>query len=282
MLTIFSIPKPFTGHNDLIQRNAVQSWQSLPGNNEIILFGNDEGVSAAAKEYQVIHYPQIKLNEFGTPLVGSAFALARQMAKQDILVYLNADIILLADFIEAIKKIKEQNYFIIGRRRDWELPAKIDYNLPNWEIALRQEIARHGKLHGYSGIDYMVFPRGLSLDLPEFAIGRQGWDNWVIWKVKEMRIPVIDATKTITAVHQNHDFAHSRYGEKDRVGGPETKKNYALAGGFSQMLSIREADWELTDTGLKRPVIQRVIFSWLAKTRIWQLLLSLKRRVNSL
>ncbi len=29
MITIFAIPKPFKGHIDVIQRNAIQSWTKL-------------------------------------------------------------------------------------------------------------------------------------------------------------------------------------------------------------------------------------------------------------
>ena len=37
-------------------------------------------------------------------------------------------------------------------------------------------------------------------------IGRPGYDNWLIWRARRSRIPVIDATKELTAVHQNHDY----------------------------------------------------------------------------
>ena len=43
MITIFSTPKPFSGHNEIIQRNALQSWKRLHQDIEILLFGDDEG-----------------------------------------------------------------------------------------------------------------------------------------------------------------------------------------------------------------------------------------------
>lgn len=282
MLTIFTIPKPFSGRNEIFQRNAIQSWLKLKSDKEIILFGNDEGVAEIAREYQIGHCPEIQKNEFGTPLVNSAFALARQKAKNNILLFLNADIILFSDSVAAIKSISQKSYLIIGRRWDLEWQQKIDYQRHTWEEELRREVKQNGKLHGYSGIDYMVFPKNIDFNLPSFAIGRQGWDNWLIWKAKKIHIPVVDATEQIIAVHQNHDFTHSKYGEKGRVGGPETKNNYALAGGFSNMLSIREADWILTKEGLKKPGLIRILYSWLATFPAWQILLTIKRKINSL
>ncbi len=282
MLTIFSIPKPFCGQNALAQHNAIQSWLKLEGDNEIILFGDDEGVAAAARKYQLEHCPEIQKNEFGTPLVSSAFELARQKAKNDILLFLNADIILVSDFMAAIKSISQQSYLLIGRRWDLEWQNKIDYQGHNWEEELKREVELKGKLHGYSGIDYMVFPKKIDFNMPSFAIGRQGWDNWLIWKVKKLGMLVIDATEVVTAIHQNHNYAHSRYGNKDRVGGPETIKNYALAGGFTNMLSIREADLVLTKNGLKKPVILRRMTTLMNKFYLWRLFLSIKRKIQSL
>ena len=51
MITIFTIPKPFKGHINTIQRNAIQSWMQLKPECEIILFGDDYGVSDIAKEF---------------------------------------------------------------------------------------------------------------------------------------------------------------------------------------------------------------------------------------
>lgn len=45
MITIFSTPKPFRGHFEIIQRNAIQSWLRLRPGCEIILLGNDEGTA---------------------------------------------------------------------------------------------------------------------------------------------------------------------------------------------------------------------------------------------
>ena len=41
MLSLFSIPKPFTGYLGTIQHNALGSWTRLGC--EVVLFGDDDG-----------------------------------------------------------------------------------------------------------------------------------------------------------------------------------------------------------------------------------------------
>ena len=48
MITVFSIPKAFTGPTALIQHNALASWARLPGC-EVLVFGNERGVAEAAR-----------------------------------------------------------------------------------------------------------------------------------------------------------------------------------------------------------------------------------------
>ena len=128
MLTIFTIPKPFVGHNCIIQRNAIKSWLQLKNLCEIMLFGDDEGVPEAADELGVKHVPNIERNEFGTPLLSSAFRSAQKLAKNDILMYSNADVIFFPDMIKAVKQINDERSFLVcGRRWDLDVTEEIDF-----------------------------------------------------------------------------------------------------------------------------------------------------------
>ena len=285
MLTIFTIPKPFKNpHIITIQRNAIQSWLKFSPKCEIILFGDDEGIAEAAAEFGILHIPKIEKSELGIPLLSSAFNLAQKLAKNEILLYLNADIILMSDLISAIQQIKEPLFLMSGQRWDVDINEEIDFNNPDWEGKLREKIKKAGKLHGPTGMDYCLFPRNLLeiLQMPAFVVGRPGWDNWLIYRVRSLKIPIIDATKAITVIHQNHDYSHSKYGnlKKRKVMGPETQKNLKLAGGFVNMCTLRDADWILTTQGLSRPKFPRRIFSFLTLFYPWRLLLSIKRRLQ--
>lgn len=281
MLTIFTIPKPFNGHNNIIQKNAIKSWMQLKPECEIVLFGDDDGVAETAHELGVKHIPSVEKNEFGTPLLSSAFSSAQQLAKNDILMYANADVIFFQDLIEAVQRIDKHRFLICGRRWDLDVKEEIDFDSNGWTGELLEGVKNEGRLHGLSGMDYFVFPRNL-INMPAFAVGRPGWDSWLIYDMRSRRIPVIDATESITVIHQNHDFSHSRFGEKKRVGGPEWQKNIEIAGGLTNMLTLRDADWVLGENGLKRPDFPERIFSILSLYYPWRALLSVKRKLQNM
>ena len=207
MLTIFTLPKSFKGHINIIQRNAIKSWIKLVPQCEIILMGDDEGVEETAQEFGLKYIRDVRKNDFNTPLLSSAFETAQRKAKNNILVYINADMILMNDFIPAVQRINKPLFLMNGRRWDLDITEELDFNNPNWEKELKEKTEKEGQLHGYSGIDYFVFPKDLPHNLPEFAVGRVGWDNWLIYNIRSLKIPVIDATSVISAIHQNHNFS---------------------------------------------------------------------------
>jgi hypothetical protein len=62
MLTFFSTPKPFIGHCNLIQRNALKSWTLLHSDAEVILFGDEEGAAEACRDLGIRHEPNVLRN----------------------------------------------------------------------------------------------------------------------------------------------------------------------------------------------------------------------------
>jgi hypothetical protein len=259
-LTIFCIPKPFEGHNRVIQLNAINSWMRLKPRCEIILFGNDKGTAEVAAALGLEHVPDVERNEYGAPLVSSMFTLAQKIAHHDTLCYVNADIILLRNFLPALHWIRKTRFLIAGQRWDLDVNDLISFERPDWETHLRDRLKTDGKLHPRSGIDYFVFPRGLYQDIPPLAIGRGLWDNWLLYRVRKMGTPLIDASEVITAVHQNHDYSHHPGGAEGVWRGPEMKRNIELAGGIHHAFSLDYATHRLTARGLQRALKPRDIY----------------------
>ncbi|MDQ1265968.1 MAG: hypothetical protein QG635_1120, partial [Bacteroidota bacterium] len=73
-VTIFTMPKPMSGHIETIQRNAFKSWTKLNPVPEIFLSGNEQGIKQTANELKIGLLSGISENEFGTPLVNSIFS----------------------------------------------------------------------------------------------------------------------------------------------------------------------------------------------------------------
>ena len=117
MLTLFTTPKLFESHAAVIQRNAIRSWTLLRPACEVILFGDDEGTAEVASELGVRHVPQVARNEHGTPLVGDLFAKAQRLATGSLLCYVNADIMLMNDFVLAARRVArlKARFLMVGQ-----------------------------------------------------------------------------------------------------------------------------------------------------------------------
>src|SRR5262245_48096103 len=138
MLTIFSTAKPFVGHSAIIQRNALESWQRLDADTEIILLGDDPGVAEICNELQLRYEPTIERKDNGTKTVRSVFGQAQQVARYDYVCYCNCDIILTADFARAFQNVRSQfeKFLMVGRRWDLDISQPLDFSLPDWQEPL--------------------------------------------------------------------------------------------------------------------------------------------------
>lgn len=256
LVTLFSAPKPFTGpHIATIQRNAINSWALLP-DVEVLLIGDEQGVAEAAKELGVKHLPGVKCSDNGTPLISSMFQLARENSRSDLLCIINADMILMPDFLEAANlcrsRCKRDPFVLLSQRWDLDITQPLDF-ADGWQEKLRSQVYEAGSLHRPAGSDFFLFPKSCYTDVPDFAIGRAGWDNWMIYKARQESWPVIDCTPSVMIVHQNHDYSHLP-GAKPHYEHPETNENVRLAGGPAAVrYTILDATHRLMDGKLVRP-----------------------------
>ena len=243
LITIFTAPKPFTNpHIDLIQRNAIQSWLHLGDEVNVVMIGNEPGMTEFSAEAGIVHLPEVECNPFGTPLVSSIFSLARQISTSPLLAYVNADILLTSPFVIVASQVYCQlkKFLIVGQRYDLNVQQMLDFN-PVWESQLLSAVQTMGRLHPPAGSDYFIFPRTCFTDLPDFAIGRAGWDNWMIYHARSQHLPVVDASSAIQVIHQDHDYSHLPNGQPHyRL--PESTENLRLAGGRRTVFTLQDAD----------------------------------------
>src|SRR5215210_8047592 len=159
LLTLFSAPKPFTNpHSATIQRNAIKSWVLLP-EVEVILLGEETGLAEAARELGVKHLSQVERNASGTPLISSMFQLARKNSSGELLCIINADMILLPDFLEAARRTRAQRdkFVLLSQRWDLDVTQALDFT-EGWQDRLRSTVHGQGSLHRPAGSDFFLFP----------------------------------------------------------------------------------------------------------------------------
>lgn len=249
MLTIFATPKPFRGHEGIIQRNAIGSWVRLHPECEVILFGEEAGAAEVAEQLGVRHVPDVRHSEFGTKHLDDIFARAQEIARHDLLCYVNCDIILLPSFHEAVARVASWSpkFLMVGRRWDTPVTESVDFHASSWDARLADFAMRSGKQQVADAVDYFAFPRGLYRDVPPFAVGRVYWDHWLVWQARSMKVPVVDASADVLAIHQDHDYAYHPLGLPGVKTDAESQRNRALAGGLMHLYTIDHATHQLVD-----------------------------------
>jgi hypothetical protein len=264
LIILFSAPKPFTDpHIATIQRNAIRSW-TLLSDVEVILLGEEIGLAETARELGVKHLPNVARNESGTPLISSMLQLARDASERshsDLLCIVNTDMLLMSDFVQAAKQVKSQksNFVLLSQRWDLDVTKPIEFT-EGWQNRLRSTVHGQGQLHRPAGSDFFLFPKSCYTEVPNFAIGRAGWDNWMIYKARKEKWPVIDCTPSVMIVHQNHDYSHLP-GGKSHHEHPETNENIRIAGGQAAIrYTILDSTHQLVGGKLARPKMSALRF----------------------
>jgi len=241
VLTIFSVPKPFLGAIGEIQHRALASWTALGNGVQVLLLGDEEGAAEAARKTGAEHLPELARTDQGTPRLDAAFAAADETARHPLRCFVNADVVLYDDLLDAARRVaaESERFLIVGQTVDVDQPRG------------REDALARGTRRGAAALDYFVFMSGLYDHVPPFAIGRACFDNWLVWRARQDAI-VVDATADVVAAHQGHDYAHVGGGKAEAYYGEEAARNLELAGGKSRLYTLHDASHVLRGGRLHR------------------------------
>lgn len=201
MISIFACPRPFTDPLIAsIQRKALLSWKQLSSDIEVILMGRDEGVEQTALFFGFRHVRDIEYSPYGTPIVSSIFDTAQKVAKYDILAYVNADIILSPNLLNAVdialRKWKRFTLFSSPKISNYDA-IDLSSDVPIY-LQASGHISRDATPHG---TDVFVFTKGVYKNIPPFRLGRRLWDTWLMGDAVFRGIPAIDGTEYAPTYH---------------------------------------------------------------------------------
>jgi hypothetical protein len=247
VLSLFSVPKTFAGAAAVIQDNAVASWTRLGNDCDIVLLGDDPGVAAAAARHGVRHQPVIARNALGTPLLSAVLRQMDESARFPLVALVNADIVLLDDFLPAVLSVSRnnRNFMLVASRYNCRIDTPLRFE-NGWDAALRVQARAENQMYPAAGSDIFVFHRGLFGEVPELAIGRGYWDNWLMRDARRNHASLIDATACLTSVHQEHGYGHvpgvpAAADDESVYRGEEGRRNLALAGGHQGLYTMFDA-----------------------------------------
>lgn len=252
-MTIFTAPKPFIQpHICTIQTNAIRSWQQLGSRVEIFMVGDEPGIGDAARSLGVGYIPEVERSPGGTPLIRSIFGEVRKQSQAALLAFVNADIIVMPEFLDVSLGVAQQKdqFLIVGQRWDMEILEELDFS-QGWEALLRERITTEAKLHLPAGSDYFIFPATCFQSIPDFTVGRAGWDNWMLYFARRERWPVVNATRTIHIIHQKHDYSHLP-NSLPHYRHSESGENVRLAGGRRTIFSLHDTDYLIEDEKVRQ------------------------------
>jgi hypothetical protein len=253
-LTIFGTPKPFTGPFARIQRNALWSWSQLRPEADVLVIGDDAGAEDTARDLNVGFVGSVQRSPRNVPLLHDLWAIGQRSARTPHCVFSNCDLIFTDDLLTAMGAASSQidgPFLLVGQR--WDLHLDEDLSVATaasvgeratWGSEMRSRARRDGTLNSPLWVDWFGFPTGQYESLPACAVGRPGYDHWLVWHTLQRGIPVIDATDAVTAIHQHHDYSHG--GTRGDVWhGPDAQRNLELIEGRAHMRMIGNATQRL-------------------------------------
>lgn len=245
MLTIFTTIAPFEGERVNIQYNAIQSWKQFA--DQIILVGAQfKDVRKIAKSLGV-ECCFVKCDGAGTPMVDHIFHQGLKLARNFLTCYLNSDIIVIEGLAEAAEICAQRfdKFLLVGQR----LEAHLDGTRLNFEEDWKQELQPYmekAELRHWVAIDYFCTPGDIWNPIPPFSVGCRRWDNWLVGDVMQNQIPLIDVTKFVPILHQNHVKFHSG-GDSAVTRNKMIWRSYDY--GNSNVNTIRQAKYEMDGDG---------------------------------
>ena len=207
-VTLFTTVK-YSASKNYIYKNTIQNWALLKPDVIPVLFIHLNASAeffvdfARQRNWHVFQVPKTGVS--GLPVLRHMFMEVQRLFDTPFYGYANGDILFdgnLTNTIRELIKLKKRssNLLVIGQRTNWHV---------KWQqnISSLQEIGNYatsGKLYTPDAQDYFLstyegFPWS---NIPDFVVGRIAYDNWIVVTALMKQIPLVDATNTITALHQ--------------------------------------------------------------------------------
>ena len=190
-----------------INNKTLHNWKSLPNVN-VIVFTNSVHVKYYSElaGWQVL---PVTDEVDGIPILPGMFLEAKKKFSTKYYAFANGDLLFTDSLINTLRTIScsydvtsPKGLLIVGRRTN--VPAQVisNENAVNWS-SLQHISANYGELFQTDAEDYFISDVHYPWDkfLP-VIVGRRGYDNWVVAYSRNSNLSVIDASESVTCLHQ--------------------------------------------------------------------------------
>ena len=222
-----------------VHNQTLKNWASLaPAVLSVLyLMPNDRAYwtrRATELGWKVEKVPRTRA---GVPVVKDMYNVTSEKYPSPFIGFANADIMFGNSLVQTLVGLTQNNKelvhggmsLIVGRRRRIE-----DSKVNDTSGEYVDSIAPHLRMYSRYGQDYFLFGNGGKFHwdrVPDFVVGRLGYDNWFVVMAQRWNITLIDGTQTLHIFHQvgKDGVSSSRVLNK----GKDKRLNYKVVGKFS-------------------------------------------------
>ncbi|KAL3855426.1 hypothetical protein ACJMK2_014637 [Sinanodonta woodiana] len=230
LFTSFKTDHEMDSEKVLVYKNTLYNWQTLRPHVQLIYFTTE---NSTAGNLMLFDWNIVSISsplEIKIPAIKDMYLQASKRYTTSWYGYFNGDILLTDDILETLEYIsnvsdtfQNASILIIGRRIN---VFKVTYEQVRSQNGIKESARSRGSLYEIDAEDYFItnifFPWS---KIPAFVIGRAGYDNWIVGHARcDLKTIVIDATETLTAVHQTTSKGGNKEGHAHR----NNKYNFEL------------------------------------------------------
>ncbi|XP_062578077.1 uncharacterized protein LOC134247110 [Saccostrea cucullata] len=188
----------------LCRNTTVLNWSRLKPFISPIFFTNDTDLMTRVRNKGWNVHPVVKTG-IGIPVLKDMFLAAKNFTKSTFYAYANGDILFTEELLKTVLAVEKMidihndTILIIGKRTNVQNISMQDAE--NFDL-LRNISKQRGELFTAWGEDYFITSANYPWkEIPDVVIGRRAYDNFLVIESLKRGFIVIDATKTILAVH---------------------------------------------------------------------------------
>ncbi|EKF26082.1 hypothetical protein MOQ_010241, partial [Trypanosoma cruzi marinkellei] len=223
----------------IITKRTLINWARLPGVQPVI-FSDDSCsqrlIENINMEYagrsgfsviKTIHEFEMQPDYIQPTYRGLFQSVIKHYPLAKSIMYANMDILFTSSLVKTLEKVQQvynnkkrmmrlhnksyHGWFIVGRRINVNVPVHWSMEIENWDSEIEIQLKTlKGKIFSSDAEDYFA----MNVDffnwykIPPFIVGGIVFDNWLTSQAVLLDITgkalTVDATKTLTAIHQNH------------------------------------------------------------------------------
>ena len=196
----------FVQHNFLISTRIPV----LRDNSNFVIYTDSKEMRKYIEKYHpnVILKREPKIGDFSVSMLKQLFLDTMESINTPFYMYTNGDILYNRNLIQTVQHINlllenrliRNKLLIIGRRLNHKITR---YVQGERDIAV---IAKESRIFIREAQDYFIVTRNTInwVTFPEYLVGRSGYDNAIVDFAFRNEIELVDATNTISAVHQSN------------------------------------------------------------------------------